>query len=63
MEWIHVGEKLPYYGETVLVFANDDITFAAHYSDWVGKVYEITESVIWWMPLPFPPEEKKRSLV
>lgn len=58
-EWISVTEKLPKYGERVLITEGHGVFEAALSVShkWVRCGIGWTEGVTHWMPLPKPPKE------
>lgn len=65
MEWVNVNDKLPYYGEPVLVWTTSGMCIAHRCGETItGSQPTWFESngehefwnVLCWMPLPEPPE-------
>ena len=61
-KWISVKERLPRYGERVLV-TNDGSVWEAYLSishKWVRQEFVWAAKVTHWMPLPEPPKEEEK---
>ena len=60
-EWIKCSERMPEFGEQVMVCVSGGILDIAQRElngdFWNGDYYEEAMNITHWMPLPTPPEE------
>lgn len=55
-EWIKCSEKLPEYGQDIIVFA--PMTELISFRTVMQYLGHLNPSITYWMPLPKPPEDK-----
>jgi len=66
VKWISVKDRLPEDGEPILIVVNDlksepvqaDVCYYDGDEAWLDSGYNFGSDVIYWMPLPEPPEQE-----